>query len=175
MVELRPDASRVLEPVTPEAVIELPPAVDDSVFIPTLATIVLPVVATAMLLEPACVVTAPAFAFVLPIVVTKPAELAVLMFTAVLVAVTFPPFVTFKVAALFDKPTLAFAPDKFVEVEPVIVLVAPVTVLLEEPALPMVLLERTPLPNVLVVSASVAIVALPVLESVPVIEVLPVT
>ncbi len=108
----------------------------------------------------------------------------VLTDAAVLVAVSVEPPVTPTVAELFDKPTLALAPDRFVEVEPVIVLVAPVTRLVEVPALPIVFDEFrpppivfvavAPLPNVFVVPAPVAIVALPVLESVPVIPVLPV-
>lgn len=115
---------------------------------------VVPAVVTATLLPPDCRVTAPAVPFVLPMVVVKPPTSAVLMSTDVSVAVTLPPSVTFNVAALFDKPTLALAPERFVEVEPVIVLVAPVIVLTEVPALPIVFTESTVATPMLLVFAS---------------------
>lgn len=96
----------------------------------------------------------------LPSVVTTEAVVSV--------AVMVEPSVTPSVAELFDKFILPLLPEIDVEVEPMIVFVAPVTVFVEVPALPIVLLEPEPLPKVLVVLAPVANVVLPVDDKVPV-------
>ena len=70
-------------------------------------------------------------------------------------------------AELWVRFTPALEPVIVLLVVPVMVLVAPVIVLVDVPALPMVLFELAPLPNVLVVLAAVAMVALPVDDMAP--------